>query len=232
MNPRELLVRLNVPAVRYELGRGGLPELTSLDIAAALGMIEDEFGREVLIVLWWSEGARPGWLHDYVRTRVLAEYASRERSATSAKLELHMAQTEYDARRHHTLHDRRILEACMNAEMLAKADRWPWNPALYGRFCDVVLDELRDPDKCTICKGRGNVLRESLWVSCIKCNGTGHKKEKKTWRANRLGLKEHVYRNTWDRVYQWVYFLIADAERNAANELSRRLAKVEAHEAA
>ncbi len=48
----KLLARLNPTTVRYDIGRGGMPELTPQDIAGALAMVPAGLGRELICRLW------------------------------------------------------------------------------------------------------------------------------------------------------------------------------------
>lgn len=45
MSVDELLGRLEPTGPKFDIGRGGIPQLTPQDIAAALGMCEDKFAR-------------------------------------------------------------------------------------------------------------------------------------------------------------------------------------------
>lgn len=229
MNPRELLARLNVPAVRYEIGRGGIPELTNVDIAGALGMMRDEFGREILCALWWPDGGRfrRDWVCKEIRRRVLAEYVARERNYTAAKLEHHIAKCEFDSRRFRTAKERQIVESCEHAVEKAKAQRWPWDSGIYSQFAGVILGEMQHREQCIECKGRGTVVASNLLQRCDKCDGAGIKRQTKTWRADRLGIKEHAYRNTWGAVYTWALDNVRNAESEAAHDLDKILSREE-----
>jgi hypothetical protein len=58
MHVGRLMARLNPKNVRFDVGSGGIPELTPQDIAAALGCVEEGIGREMLCQVWWPDGAR------------------------------------------------------------------------------------------------------------------------------------------------------------------------------
>jgi hypothetical protein len=222
LNPRELLARLNVPAVRYEVGRGGIPELTNIDVAGALGMVRDRFDRELFTAIWWPDGFQlaRGALAEEVRQLLLKEYAKREREYTAARLELHMVECELEARRRRTEFDRKILHDQQNKLDAARGARWPWNSELYANLFTVVVEELKHPQKCAVCQGRGQMRNEKGLVhDCKKCSGTGVKHETKTWRAKSLGLEEHQYRHTWHPVYLWLYGRLAKHEARAAASL-------------
>src|SRR5574337_1301509 len=57
MHVGKLMARLNAKNVRFDVGSGGVPELTSTDIAGALGMVPAGLGRELLCLVWWPDGA-------------------------------------------------------------------------------------------------------------------------------------------------------------------------------
>lgn len=65
-NVRELLSsRMGPTTVKFDTGRGGTPDLTTQDIAAALAYVQDGLGRELLEALWWPESAARR--RDYLR---------------------------------------------------------------------------------------------------------------------------------------------------------------------
>lgn len=49
MSVDELLGRLEPTGPKFDIGRGGIPQLTPQDIAAALGMCEDKFARAMRV---------------------------------------------------------------------------------------------------------------------------------------------------------------------------------------
>lgn len=227
MNPRELIARLNVPAVRYEIGRGGIPELTNIDIAGALGFVNDEFAREVFCSIWWPDGAQRSAidLAEQVRAQLMTEYADRERAAAAAKLDLHIAEGNFALKRHRTDYDRQILQQLTSTRERAEHRRWSWNPKVYPLFFPVAIEELRHPRRCTDCAGRGTYRDEKLLRDCKRCGGTGLRHQTKTWRAEQFGMSETTFKSTWDRVYGWVFRLLFDAEARAARQISEALAR-------
>lgn len=225
MNPRELLARLNVPAVRYEIGRGGIPKLTNLDIAAALGMVRDAFDRDIVSAVWWPDGAMllGDSLAERVRLRLMTEYSKREREYYAAKLELHMVDGEIEAHRCKTEENRRIKAEHVRKLEQARDNRWPWNPEVYPRIFPSIIGELRNPQRCAMCEGRGQVKIDATIKTCRKCDGSGLRAETRDWRASQLKIQSHQFRNTWQKIYEWVYELIASAERRGVLQLAQAL---------
>jgi hypothetical protein len=221
MNPRELLARLNVPAVRYEIGRGGIPELTNIDIAGALGMIQDQFARDILCVVWWPDGSHAVFdsMAETVRVRLLNEYSDRERAHVAARLELNIAQSSFDAKPKKGDWDDQIVADLKREIDRASARRWPWSLERYSRMFPVVVEEMRRPRHCPACCGRGIYIDESGIKNCRRCNASGVRHETKSWRAGQFGLSRDKFARHWAGVYDWVYRVIADAENKAAKEL-------------
>lgn len=90
---RKLLARLNPKQSQYEVGSGGIPTLTPQDIAAALGMVHDVLGREILCHVWWPDGAARSrqQLLDHLRDLQLGEWMARVRRLECANLAYHIA---------------------------------------------------------------------------------------------------------------------------------------------
>lgn len=223
---RRLLARLNPPNIRYDVGTGGLPELTPVDIAAALAFVPDGLGREVLCALWWPDGARltPAALDDAIATKVRAEMDARYRKLQSARMALHAAQEAACARRVQASDmGRRELMRMENAVQEAKADCWPLHPDMHIRIRNAVLDELSRPNHCCACGGRGHVKDGELIVTCTECSGRGTVPVSDRTRAARIGKCESTYRRVWRGMYEWLYGIVSDAHAQAVREFSRAL---------
>ena len=227
MNPRELLARLNVPAVRYSIGSGGLPELTNIDIAGALGLVKNEFAREVFCAIWWPDGSTLSGtdVNKAIFERIVAEYVSRERAIVTAKLELHMAESEAVARRVLSTHDKQILAACQRNVGITKARHWPWNAEIYNRIGRAVIDEKRFPSRCPDCQGRAEVIIENKVIKCERCKGTGVKHRPIVWRATQLGITDTAFGKGWYSVYEWAVRLVGDAESDGAEAIRKVMAR-------
>ena len=244
MNPRELLARLNVPAIRYSIGRGGIPDLVNIDVAGALGMAacrrQDDgtyipdadmsFARQVFEACWWEDGAPrqdTATAQEALR-RILDERNRRERMVLLARLELNIAECGLAGKRRATEYDRKILEDCTAAVDRAKSQTWPWeqrtrgadagppSPVVYSRMYRAAISEIRNPRHCPECRGRGEVQSGPLKKICQECVGTGVKAEKKKERATALGVDFEQYRRMWFKVYEWAFRMIRDAETNGA----------------
>lgn len=226
MNPRELLARLNVPVIRYQLGRGGIPELTNIDIAGALGMIQDPFARDVFQTVWWADGARfaETELAQTVLRMVMTEHGNRQKALVAARLELNIAQCGLEVKRRPTDIDRQIIRDCEMAVSQANHRAWPWSPQVYARLYSATISELRSPRHCPVCHGRGEVFRGDLKITCVQCGGTGTKHEKLKHRASLLDVDYKLYRKTWCKVYDWTFGLVRDAEIRGARDFARAVA--------
>lgn len=227
MNVRKLLARLNVPTIRYDTVRGGTPELTSQDIAGALGMLSDPLAREVLCACWWPDGAqlRRSQLEDLLRQKMLAEYSRRSLQAQMAKLEFHIAESGWVAKHTRTEHDRRELSSARAKMEAARVEQWPWNVEVYNRIVAAVIEELRSQHACSHCAGRGVIVPKAIAAvtTCARCHGSGQAPLPKTARARALGITESAYRSVWAAAYEWTYALISDLECDAARTLTNTL---------
>ncbi len=143
----ELLARLNPTTCRFDIGNGGVAEMTNIDIAGALGMVRETLGRSVLEATAWDRNA-PGVMQT-LRTVLQARIVERMRWITSelqdaAIIEL-LSTDESDVR-----------AARQNTDRL-KAMALPPKPESINRVLDLVLFELYWPNHCPVCQGRKTV---------------------------------------------------------------------------
>jgi len=225
LNARKLMARLNASTVRFDVGRGGLPELTPQDVAGALGFVKDEFAREVFCAIWWPDGAAISRqsLNDRLRAMLLEEFARRCRQSEVARLEYHLAQANFEARRVHSRSDRAELARLAEQKTEADRERWPGEMAIYPQIAYGVLAELVSSNQCGRCGGRGVGLDGMVVVTCPKCDGRGSASSNDVRRATLIGKEPSAYRKTWARVYEWLYDKAASAESTAAKLISRQL---------
>lgn len=225
MNARKLMARLNATTIRFDVGRGGLPELTPQDIAGALGFVKDEFAREVFCAIWWPDGAAISRqsLNDRLRTLLLEEFARRCRQSEIARLEFHVAEANFEARRVHNHADRAELARLTDRKAEADRERWPGEMAIYPAIAYAVLAELVSSNQCGRCGGRGITLNGMIVVTCPKCDGRGSSSSNDVRRATLIGKEPSAYRKTWARVYEWLYAKAASAESTAARLISSQL---------
>lgn len=223
MHVGKLMARLNPKNVRFDVGAGGIPELTSTDIAAALAMVPAGIGRELLCRVWWPDGAAmaANELDNLLLERQLEEWNKREAAMFGAlgKVATHTNKLE-------------LLEA-NRAYSRAHKERWPrWITRVepveiapgYELIRKLVLEELAHPRDCPPCHGRGHLMQDGLVKKCERCEGAGVVKYGPTWRARRMGVKESTYRQTWEGPYDWLYRLAIDELAKAERELQRAAA--------
>lgn len=225
-NVREILARLNPQTIRYDLGRGGMAELTNQDIAAALAFVPAGLGREVLEVCWWPDGAarRRSLLRDHVVALVTPELRRQ-------RLMMDEARTDYG-----------LAVACMGwsggitADQLQARDRaeakleqvqalcWP-KSALESlpTLTYAVIGEIARRNLCPDCAGRGERLAGELVVRCVTCCGHGVVPISDRRRAAGIGRDEAAYRRNWRGMYEWLLVRLRDAESEAAAQLSMAL---------
>jgi hypothetical protein len=222
INVRELLARLNPKTCRFDIGQGGIPELTNIDIAGALGMVPAGLGRDLLIYLHWPAGAEVDRekILDAIAARTHQEYARRESFLVLERLELHFLEDKWAARAHHTDAQRREIDRARGAVEAAKLVTWPNQPDLHVRLRQAVLDELRAPNHCRECDGRGALLHGNLMTTCSACGGRGTVAVSDRQRADRMGRDESNYRRSWRGMYEWTWRLLVDEEQRAGQALA------------
>jgi hypothetical protein len=230
MDVRAIMARLNVKNVRYNIGAGGIPNLTDQDVAAALGMVRDALGRGVLTLLWWPDGAalEREDIERQLRARMWDEFSRRQRAQQLARLDHHIAAGELAAlegvRRPSSLDaERREVARLAAVESAARAAAWPSQPERYQSALRAVLDEIRSPRHCSTCRGRGAVSTPSGPRVCNCCAGAGVRARSNCWRAERIGIDEAAFRRTWAGIYGWTHAMVQDLESSAARDFARAL---------
>jgi len=229
MNVRKMMARLNATTCRFDVGSGGIPELTNIDIAGALGMVSDEFAREVFCAVWWPDGARltEQALLAMVGRKQAHQINAQWRALQLARLDLHIAEDAFACKTSHTSKDHDDL-----GRMRLKADKarracWPAQPQMYPKIRLTAMRELRAPNLCPGCEGRGELVYSTPQRQCPTCAGRGTLPVSSRQRAEWLGCDESNYRRAWRVAYEWTYDQLADAEVKAAQSLRGALARIE-----
>jgi hypothetical protein len=214
----KLMGRLNATTCRFDIGRGGIPELTAQDIAGALGMIQDEFAREVFCAVWWPDGARlmAKELDRIIAAMQFGEWKARFDAMLDAQLKVAQAELRNDRRE--VFAARAVLEN-------AKSEMWPTlREDAYRLVRLAAIEELRAPKSCTSCQGRATAAVGELVVKCEACDGSGVMPVSNRRRAAALRINESTYRRVWQPVYEWTYRRVSDAEHAGAREFGKRIA--------
>ena len=224
---RKIVARLNTPNVRFDVGAGGLPELTAQDIAGALAFVQDPLAREVFCLLWWPAGARltRASVLAQLRTLVWQEQSDRAMAFCDASnRSLHAAEELRQARAGaDTAELRRVLAFAEAKAHAARRQLWPRTVETYSLLVLGVLDELGATRNCPRCDGRETIATPLGPKTCERCSGTGKVSYTNVARAAALGVDESTYRKTWAGVYDWLYFKANDMEQAAAETIRRNL---------
>lgn len=227
MSVREMMARLNAKTIRYDVGRGGKPELTDQDIAAAVGMCANETARELFCWIWWPSavGARTAATRKLVLQEVWKEYNDRYVAVETARLAVHNFECILAGAHRISEDDRQELERRRATVRHVHASVWPARMEMYARIVDTVVEEIRSPRPCPDCSGRGHRPVDGVVRTCSRCNGQGHVREFNTWRAARLGVSESRYRATWSVVYDWVFKTLDELEQEARSTIEEALGR-------
>lgn len=203
MHVGKLMARLNPKNVRFDVGQGGLPDLTPQDIAAALAFVPEGLGREMVMRVWWPDGAKLSAidLDTLIMEAQLEEWMSRARAMLDAQLLEAMATTTHQKR-----------YAKLRIET-AKLRMWPrlGGESCYGPIRKAVLAEISAETKCPACQGRAVRLVDRRISVCIDCEGQGHQRVSDRARAEMIGKDHKAYQRVYGKVYEWTFGLCRDA---------------------
>lgn len=220
---RELLARLNPANVKFDTGRGGVPELTNQDIAGALAFIPAGLGREVFIACHWPDGAvlSKRRLDALFAHLALTEYRKRINRFIDAKVTYGLAVAIRNWHRAETAEQRAEVYRAQAALDKARDEQWPESlPEMLPALLRVIVEEIACPRNCGTCGGRGSVLSGELVRACGDCDGTGHTKNSDGWRARRMGKDPSNFRRDWKACYEWLFERVRDAEASAAHHMA------------
>ncbi|MFK3846626.1 hypothetical protein [Stenotrophomonas sp. NPDC078853] len=228
-NVRELMARLGPSTVKFDTGRGGTPDLTNQDIAAALGMVPAGLGRELLEALWWPESGarRMQQLRQAVIALMAPEFTRQQKALAEARTELGIAKTcmgwgggtVTDMQRKEFLRAEAKLEA-------TRALSWPNNTMeQLGTLAGAVITELANAGCCNQCEGRGSTPHRGGAVECDGCDGSGIEPMSGRQRALAIGSDQSAYRRFWRPVYEWMLERLREAESDAAHALRMALGR-------
>lgn len=225
---RELLARLNPANVKFDTGRGGVPELTNQDIAGALAFIPAGLGREVFIACHWPDGAilSKRRLDALFAHLALTEYRKRINRLIDAKVTYGLAVAIRNWHRAETAEQRAEVYRAQAALDKARDEQWPESlPEMLPCLLRVIVEEIACPRNCGTCHGRGTVLAGELVRACTDCDGTGHTKNSDGWRARRLGKDPSNFRRDWKDCYQWLFERVRDAEASAGRHMAEAVSR-------
>lgn len=217
-HPAYLLARLNPKNARFDIGPGGVPELTQADIAAGIALVPAGLGRELLCRIWWHDGAElsDADLDKLLADAQLTEWRDRMDALLSAQIAVAYAEGQ-------SLNQRQRAGNMLDA---ARSRMWPriGPGSCYADIRRAVLVELSTRFLCDACHGRGLVMQQAKVVACSTCAGSGRGKVSDRARAEAIGRDESTYRSTWRPVYDWTMHLCQDLVEPAQWQFAAALA--------
>lgn len=231
MNFLEMIARhWAVTSIAPGGGRGGIPELTESDVAHALGLVQDKYARDTVLVLWNIDGVTRqlrAEIEGQFRKVMVNEHANRVRELVTSKLELHLMECEFEGMNNQSLRAK-ALRPYQSSVDRAKSRLWPWDALVYRRMFVACAAELRNPRICPDCNGRMSVFIEERKIDCPGCEGTGKKVYMRSTRAAAMGVSYPAYRSGWHKVYEWAYAELHDAQNRVLDALVMALSRDEA----
>lgn len=231
-NVRELLgSRMGPTTVKFDTGRGGTPDLTTQDIAAALAFVQQGLGRELLEALWWPESAarRRDQLRQGVIGLVAPEFNRQQFALSTARTEFGIAKASMGwGGGSVTEGQRKELRRTENALEAARAGAWPNNTMeQLGVLAGAVFNEMATACSCKKCDGgRTQPAADGLGVmKCEECGGSGFEPMSGRKRASSIGADCSAYSRFWQPVYTWMLGRMRALEEAAAIEFGRALTR-------
>jgi hypothetical protein len=213
----ELVTRLNAKTCRFDVGSGGTKEMTDQDIAAALGMVANKLGADVMCYLHWPDGIDRAAFEVGLLQKVRLECHKRAEEVVNAELRYMMHQG-----RNGTLRNLQQVTAGRSA-------LWPMfdaeNLPRYVRLVIGVLDEVASGPVCKHCNGRAKLATPEGVVECSHCAGSGRADESQRGRAARMGIAQPSFRERWDEPYRWLLSEVMGAWLEGSDQFRRALGR-------
>lgn len=227
-NVRELLSsRMGPTTVKFDTGRGGTPDLTTQDIAAALGMVPAGLGRELLEALWWPDSGmrRTQQLRQAVIALVAPEYIRQQQALNVARTEFGIAKACMGWAGGAVTEVQRVEYRRAEARLeAARALCWPNNTMeQLSSLTEAVISEMASSGACSDCDGAGTQKAGGgLGINaCENCEGSGVKPLSGRKRAASIGADWSAYSRFWQPVYVWMLKRMREAENEAAKLFSK-----------
>lgn len=214
-----MLCRLNTPSFRFAAGSGGIPDITTQDIAAALGMVRNKFGADVLTYLHCPGMIDPDQFEVGLLERLRAECHRQGDEQVNAELRYLL-----NAGKRQTLEN-------LGSLTRRKAEKgWPLfdaaNFGTYARLVSAVLKEVKAGNLCSHCNGTGMASETAGMVrNCQHCAGTGSPAEPQRPRAARMGVSQSTFLRNWQAPFQWLLGEMVTAMTAANDEFRRSLGR-------
>jgi len=211
----ELLAMLEPRSPGLTQGRGGIPEITALDVAGALGCAQDKFASACFQIV------RGGSLHNFphvdelLACRQFVEWRERAERLINAQIKVAAAHRMGRGAQHAKLE----IEG-------ARAAMWPALDDYGGKYEMIrraVVAELRFPRICPLCNGTSEITRESRIVPCTECDARGVLPISDRQRALAMKIDHTNYLRSWRKVYEWTYRLVSDSVATGREEFEAAL---------
>lgn len=208
----EMLCRLNPKTARFDIGSGGIHELTDQDIAAALGMVANKFGARMLLRMHAPEMVDWYKLDMEVFDIVRREYQRREDDRVNADLRLLMRGQRGSPR-----------------DLASSLDGPAWPAFKTGRYMALsraVVQEVIHGDACQVCKGQQRVMLVTTGevIVCGHCKGSGVEPEPARQRSRRMGI-HHSRFPAWAAPYRWAHSEVLAATIEASQQFRSALGR-------
>lgn len=195
-NARELMARLGPTTVKFDISRGGKPDLTNQDIAAALGMVPAGLGRDLLELLHGPDPRRSDLVRVFqgIARVAMEERNRRSRSYVDARTNWGLAECFARFERDQAEGTRRNLEILKARSTVAREALFP--ERMEERMPQIVV----------------------VVIGYLKGERLSNRE-----RASALRVSESTYRQGWAYLVDWLITTVVEKEQWAADRLQRVL---------
>lgn len=201
-NPIKQLAKLNAKTQSFDDGRGGVPDLTPLDIAAGLAGLPKIY-QEYAYIRFVMPPPSKKTLCERAKDKGQASIAVRYESASEFNLGWFREQLKQHVEQ--TLH--------------LKAQR----SRTFDLAVTLALDEQINPNLtlCQRCNGTG--VKEYGGPACKSCRGNGAVRLTDAQRAKRLEVDKSNFTRKWRVEYSKIFGVLQDMDDRIYRHLKRRL---------
>jgi|SRR5690606_34673112 len=218
----ELLARLNAKTVQFNVGSGGIPELENSDIAAALGMVRNKLGVDVLEYMHCSDERRKF----LIEVRCFEHMRNAYNDSMNDEIAYHIHAL---ARPTFIRRAVRFVAQPFRAKDAARPSvAWPpfesRNIGMYVRVVLAVLAEIVSGADCKSCNG-GLAPAPAGMGACPECGGAGVHHNPQRLRAAAMRIPLSQFQRKWEAPYRWLLTELVNAMAEANREFRAALGR-------
>jgi hypothetical protein len=203
MSAGKLIAMRNAKTVRFGGGRGGVTDIDTDMVNAALAACPFKVATAILELIHSPPSAisprAEENIADIILGRMVLERSRQERERWAADTQYQMARIGLPTKDN-------VTQALQRYERAHKA-MWPrFEPEPYRKVLKAVLAEIFEASRCPDCRGSGELPARlgTAARKCNRCEGTGRIDLKQHGRAVLMGMHHDQFARRWAQVYDWL----------------------------